>query len=136
MEQMWSELRLKRAISSRPIIISGHSLGAARASILTALMTREFMPPDAKVVCGEPKPGFSDFANLIAKVPMRSYCCGDDLGHDLVTEVPFTFPPENYVHPSKLISVKASPQPNDPFGPFKYHHMQLYNEAISKLKGM
>jgi hypothetical protein len=130
MEQMWGELRLKRTVSARPMILAGHSLGAARASILTGLMVRDNLAPALRVVCGEPKPGFADFANLIAKVPARSYCVGDDLGHDLITEVPFSFPPENYIHPVSLISVKASPQRHDEWGPFKYHHMELYQEAL------
>lgn len=128
MEQMKSEALEK--MTAKNFIITGHSLGAARADILTGLMLRDGHDPLRRVVFGEPKPGFSDFAQLISIVPSQSYCCGDDYGHDLVTDVPFSFPPENYVHPTPMTSVHNSPAINDRWGPFRYHHMQLYAAAI------
>lgn len=123
MEQVWAEAKGK---VGHDIAVTGHSLGAARAGILTGLMVRDGIAPIARVVFGEPKPGFKDFADLILPVPSRSYCAGDDRGHDLVTDVPFSFPPEQYLHPTSLISVSVSPAAADPWGPFRYHHMPAY----------
>jgi predicted lipase len=96
MEHMWADLK---PMLSQPAIITGHSLGAARADVLTALMTVDSVLPVARVVFGEPKPGLLDLAKLITGIPGRSYRNGDDTHHDLITDVPFSFPPEQYVHP-------------------------------------
>src|SRR4051794_1302223 len=70
MEHAWTDIR---PLLQQPAIITGHSLGAGRAAILTGLMVIDRLPPIARVVFGEPKPGFLDLAALIASVPGRSY---------------------------------------------------------------
>lgn len=129
MEQVWSEAE-PITTSSGGIVLVGHSLGAARADILCSLMVRDGVYPKARIVFGEPKPGFADFAEVISVIDGASYCCGDDYGHDLITEMPFSFPPEEYVHPTPLISVRGSPPRNDPWSAFRYHHFALYNAAV------
>jgi lipase (class 3) len=96
MEHMWTDLK---AMLSQPAIVTGHSLGAARAAVLTALMTVDGVPPVARVVFGEPKPGLLDFAKLITGIPGRSYRNGDSTHHDLITDVPLSFPPMQFVQP-------------------------------------
>lgn len=128
MEQILDEAR--PLIRDRcAVVVTGHSLGAARADILAGLMVLNGYSP-IRVVFGEPKPGFKDFAAVISNVPSAAYCNGDDKGHDLVTDVPFSFPPEEYVHPAPLTSLVVSPAPNDDWGVFRYHHWQLYDAAI------
>lgn len=119
----------------RKIILTGHSLGAARASILTGLL--RLSPerrPDvvARVVFGEPRPGFQQLAELVSQVGGSSYRNAADGRHDLVTDVPFAIPPEDYVHPTSLIDVSAAPDGGlvSRWGPFALHHVGLYVKAL------
>jgi len=132
MEHMWGELL---PMLGNPVIVTGHSLGAARAAILTALMVTDGHPPQARVVFGEPKPGLIDLADLIKDIPARSYRNGDATYHDVVTDVPMTLPPQQFVHPTPIVPVCAEPT-GDLFsrlGAFAYHHIQLYVAAVSAL---
>ncbi|MDB5612070.1 MAG: hypothetical protein JWP25_8970 [Bradyrhizobium sp.] len=116
-----------------PLYITGHSLGAGRAAILAGLLTIDGWKPAARVVFGEPKPGFAQLAELISAVPGRSYRNGDDRNHDPVTDVPFSFPPEQFVHPTPVINVTARPTPGlfGLYGIFSWHHMASYQEALN-----
>ena len=133
MEHMWGDLK---PMLSQPVIITGHSLGAARAAVLTALMTVDGVPPVARIVFGEPKPGLLDFAKLITGTPGRSYRNGDSTHHDLITDVPFSFPPEQYVHPTPIIPVCCRPAGIEfaDLGVFAWHHVGLYQTAIAQEK--
>jgi hypothetical protein len=128
MEHAWADVRL---LLKQPAVITGHSLGAGRAAILTGMMVKDGVPPIARIVFGEPKPGFADLAELIKGVPGKCFRNGDGTHHDLVTDVPFTFPPLEYVHPSPIIPVCAPPAANDRWGAFSYHHIQLYQVALA-----
>lgn len=129
MEHVWADLK---PLLVQPAIITGHSLGAARAGVLTALMVADKVPPNARVVFGEPKPGLLDFAKIVETVPGRSYRNGDELHHDLVTDVPFSLPPLQYVHPTPIIPVLKLPGPSlfEQLGVFAFHHMPLYEAAL------
>jgi Lipase (class 3) len=132
MEHMWTDLK---PMLSQPTIVTGHSLGAARADVLAALMTVDGVPPVARVVFGEPKPGLLDFARLIAGITGRSYRNGDSKNHDLITDLPFSFPPDEYVHPTPIVPVSAEPS-GDLFGKlgmFAYHHIELYEVALNRV---
>ena len=133
MEHMWADLK---PMLEQPAIVTGHSLGAARASVLSALMTVDHVPPVARVVFGEPKPGLVDFAQLITPVAGRSYRNGDDTHHDLVTDVPFSFPPMQYVHPTPIIPVCSRPNESEfaDLGVFAWHHIQLYQAALAAIQ--
>jgi lipase (class 3) len=128
MERAWADIR---ALLKQPVVVTGHSLGAGRAAILTGMMIRDGVPPVARVVFGEPKPGFQDLADLVAAVPGRSYRNGDGTHHDLVTDVPFSFPPLEYMHPTPIIPVYAPPAANDQLGAFSWHHIELYQTAVT-----
>lgn len=118
-----------------PISVDGHSLGAGRACILTALLTLAGKQPTYRVCFGEPKPGFQKLADILKPIPAWSYRNakpdGDWDDYDLVTAVPFSFPPEDFVHPAALTDVYAQPPENDPYGVFKYHHMTLYYQSLN-----
>lgn len=116
------------------VLVSGHSLGAARATILTGLMVQDGHAPRARVVFGEPRPGLPPLAKLIGSVPGRSYCNGNGILYDLITEVPVAIGPENYVHPSPLIHVCEEPGPEwtQQWGVFAWHAMPLYLAALEK----
>lgn len=119
-----------------PRILVGHSLGAARSAILTGLMVLGGVAPIARVCFGEPKPGFKTLAGILSHIPTFSFRNGDENHHDLVTDVPLSFPPEEYIHPNPLTKVSAPPPEGDRWGLFAYHHMSLYVEAVAGITGV
>ncbi len=132
MEKVWTEAP---PILTQPVIVSGHSLGASRASVMTAMMKVDGHVPVSRVIFGEPKPGLLDFSKIVECVPASSYRNGNDTHHDLVTDVPFSFPPLQYMHPTPIVPVCCEPT-GDLFakmGVFAYHHIGLYETAVATL---
>jgi len=131
--------RLSKDILARtkgPRVLAGHSLGAGRCRILEALLKEAGEPPLLTVCFGEPRAGFSTLAAYSADIPTRSYrnTGGNFIRqHDLVTDVPFHLPPEEYVHRCALTDISA--EPDVPLrlklSVFCYHHMPLYAQALS-----
>lgn len=131
MDRVWGELKAKLGEQVADLVICGHSLGAARGAILNAIMLAEFCAPAARYGFGEPRPGFQQLAFAIAPTPARVFCNGDDDGHDMVTEVPYTMAPLFDYRPS----VPAfEPCRGGRAGPaldyFRYHHVDLYVAAM------
>jgi len=127
LDRCWHRIKKQTA---GPWIVGGHSLGAGRADIMTGLMIEDGHAPLARVVFGEPKPGFAQLKNYLDAVPGRSFRNGDGHAHDLVTDVPITFFLEEYEHPTPLIEVLAAPAATATGGVFKWHNMLLYNAAV------
>jgi hypothetical protein len=123
-----------RSLATQPIIVTGHSLGAAESSNVTAYLILNGAMPARRVVFGEPKPGFSDHAALVSKAPGISYV--NSLGNhvDLVTDVPLTLPDFQFTRATPLVRVSAAPAPNDEWGLFSFHHIQLYMAATTALQ--
>ncbi|SRR5579871_684776 len=135
LDQVLQEYRDFRGNSGRKLVVAGHSLGAGRASILCGLAIVAGIVPAGRVVFGEPRPGFPPLARLLASIPdSRSYKNGKfgSFEHDLVTDVPVRIGPLQYVHPTPLVEVSALPPPDDEWGIFSYHHMQLYARALAQ----
>lgn len=129
MEHVWGELL---PLLTQPVIVAGHSLGAARAAILCGLMIADGRAPVRRVVFGEPKSGLADFCDLVKTVPGVSYRNGDGRHHDLVTDVPLTIPPDlAFGRPTPFVPVTALPPAFDQWGMFSYHHMPLYSAGVS-----
>lgn len=119
----------------QPVIVTGHSLGAARADLFAAILMLAGHSVVARVVFGEPKPGLPDFAQGLSAVPGRSYRNGNSEHHDLVTDVPLTLPPYQFVHPTPVVVVTAVPT-GDLFsrlGMFAWHHIELYQAALKEI---
>jgi hypothetical protein len=109
-----------------PAFITGHSLGAARASILAGLVHCHGFSVKQRVVFGEPRPGFGQLATILSTsgMSLRSYRNCDDP----VTEVPVAIEPLlPYQHASALIQLNA---PGEGVDPLKDHHIQLYVKGI------
>jgi hypothetical protein len=128
MTQVWAELKAGVPATDR-IIVTGHSLGGARAAILAGLMALDGRPPAARVCFGEPKPGFQALADITKDVPTLSYRNSDGDVNDIVTHGPLTVPPEEYVHQTKLIDQIVPTSGWPAWGPFRLHHCQLYADA-------
>lgn len=114
----------------RRLIIAGHSLGAMRGAICAALGALAGRPSVAYVGFGEPKPGYLSLRQLLeAHGVMRlPHSNGDQNGHDLVTDVPWTLPGLDYRHSNSLIHVGAAPEAGA-LHALKYHSMELYLKA-------
>lgn len=136
LEKMWGECA---PLLNQPTMVTGHSLGAARADILCALMVADERPPVRRAVFGEPRPGMPDFARFLKDVAGNGYRNGDARGHDLVTDVPLPVhmqPPFldlDFSHPKPLVDISASPTGDliQRREPFAYHHVQLYQAAMA-----
>lgn len=135
MRRQWQELRA--LLGDLPWIAAGHSLGAARACLLAGLGAANGRPPVRYVRFGEPRPGMQQLQTMLAQVPGISYqTMTAGAGHDLVPDVPFFLPPlYPYVHPQPLtaLAVQPAPPPDDPWGPYRYHHVQNYMRGLQSL---
>jgi hypothetical protein len=131
--ELW--MRLQNKLTTKPCVVAGHSLGAARASLFTGLMILAGHPPVRRLCFGEPRPGFPQSANIIAEVRARSFCNGNGRAHDLVTDVPFTTWVEDYVHATPLIPISAAPSEADveQYLIFAWHPMHLYASATPEV---
>jgi hypothetical protein len=116
------------AVVGKEIIVTGHSLGAARASILAGLLIDHGSALKARVVFGEPRPAFRQLATIIQQSGCESRSYRN--GADPVTQVPISFDPLlPYRHPSPLIDINVSPDPGD-LSPLQYHHINLYVKGV------
>lgn len=122
---------IKAIIGNDRWIAAGHSLGAGRAANVTALGILDGHPPLARIVFGEPKPGWQDFADLYGHAPGRSYrnvLASPGIGHDPVTDEPRSNLIEPYRRATALIDLTVAPDPADS-GEFVLHHIPLYASA-------
>src|SRR5208337_1832770 len=117
----------------KPFVICGHSKGAGEADNIVASACLDDNPPLMRCVFGEPRPGDKKFGQIMRNVASFSFLNEDLHGNDEITNVPWYIWPECFEHPSPLFFVSEPPAPNDDWGPFAYHHMQLYYAAATKL---
>lgn len=90
------------AITRPNPIITGHSLGAARAALYAGMLVNYYDDPKEVVLFGCPRPGAQTLTNLLKNVPIISY--RNRL--DPVTDVPLPLPPEfPYEHVRQLTGV-------------------------------
>lgn len=119
-----------------PVII-GHSLGGARAVILGAMFTLGVKPPSAVVAWGCPRPGTATMAKVLNDVPVRWYdnAPGDDA--DKVCTAPRTIPKIlPWQHIGLMTRFQEPAPPDDPWGPLRFHHFELYMAGTAKLDPM
>ena len=114
-------------VPSGPLIICGHSLGAARAVILSALLTRDGRVPIARICFGEPRAGFAKLGEILTPIKQqRSYRNRNATDHDEITDLPFFLPPLfAYQHPTDLTDLTVEPMPHVP-SIFQFHVPELY----------
>ncbi len=116
---------IKRAVGSH-VVITGHSLGAARALILGALLYCHELPPVQITVFGSPRPGFGNLRDVLldSGAEIRSYRNRDDP----VMQVPYWL--GLYVHPAPPIPLDVEPALGDR-SPLREHRIGLYVEGVT-----
>lgn len=115
------------------LAICGHSLGAARAAILTAMFVLAGRIPASRIVFGEPLSGFALLASIVARAVGRSYRNTQGVLHDQVTDWPHKFGVMDYRRATPLIDFSVSVPSWQWPDPFAFHHMQIYRGATAAL---
>lgn len=118
--------------SNRPYIITGHSLGAARACIAAGLLaitpfpSGSTIPPAALVTFGCPRPGFRTLSDVIKSsgAQVRIYKNRRDHVAEVPTLLPFW---EKPVHDTPIDGGETHER-----SLFADHHMSLYIEGMKK----
>lgn len=110
------------------VVLTGHSLGAARAWVMAGLMAARKRPPNQVTVFGSPRPGFAKLAGMIQSSGSVITSYRNRL--DPVTEVPFLL--GLYEHPAPLVQLHGMPGKMD-LTPFRDHHCNLYIDGLAEL---
>lgn len=110
------------------VVVTGHSLGGARARILAALLAYHTIPALQCCVFGSPRPGFANMRRVLEKsgTLLQSYRNREDP----VPLVPFMG--GLYEHTDQWVSLDAPAAPDD-LEPLRDHHMVHYMEGLGKL---
>lgn len=122
MERVVREVAVVLDVTAR-VVITGHSLGAARALIFAALGSYYHrFEPERVVTFGTPRPGFKKLSRVLAhyRVPMALYRNGEDP----VTKVPYLL--GLYKHPAQQIELGGGGAAN----PIEDHFIRRYVRAM------
>jgi len=115
--------------AGRSFILTGHSLGAARALLVAGLfVAKGRMLPAEVVTFGTPKPGMAKLSGILnhGGFPIRHYRNGPDP----IAELPLTLPPLlPYQKPQPDIVVSFAPA-IDADDVLRWHDETLYLEAL------
>lgn len=121
LDEIYAKVSL--VIGKNPIV-TGHSLGAARACIFGGLLAATNNPPAATVGFGCPRPGYDKLTEILEPIPVRLY----RNRYDPVTEVPVPVPllcP--WQHPRYLIHLSVPPLDD---GVLADHNITLYQAGV------
>lgn len=124
------------AVARRPVIVTGHSRGAAQACIFAGHLVAAGKAPVRLMVMGCPRPGYQQLADVLQAggVDIHSYKNGDDP----VTNVPFNIDLIGtkcdlpYVSVAPYIQLDEKPTPHDSWGPLAVHRIELYLAGLKK----
>lgn len=119
---------LLRPFLTGRVVISGHSLGCAHASILAGLCAINNIPVDQLFLFAPPRPGYKHLADLVRGhvktiVAFRN-------GPDPVPEVPLYIPLIAEFVPICNVTEIHQP-PEDQFDPFAWHAIFLYVRGMN-----
>jgi Lipase (class 3) len=131
----WCVELVKAMPQGRRITIIGHSRGGAQCQLVAALLELSGIMVAEVIAYAPPRVGFAQFQAWwnAAGIPLIPYCTRNAAGteHDYVPDVPYAIAAlgEPYVQ-WELSGLNVIPVPGDKWGPFKYHHMGLYAQAL------
>jgi lipase (class 3) len=108
-----------------PYAICGHSLGAALALLVGALLIDDGLPPIKTAAFAPPRVGGPNFVRTACSVPFCAY----RYGGDPVTEVPMTLPSV----PWTQVPLRILPATVPFLDPFHYHAIGNYVTAVHAL---
>lgn len=125
------------AVARRPVIVTGHSRGAAQAAIFAGHLVAAGKAPVQLMVMGCPRPGYQQLADVLkaGAVEIHSYKNGDDP----VTDVPFRIDLVGktcdlpYVPVGPYLPLYEKPAACDSWGFVAPHHIELYLAGLKKL---
>lgn len=115
-----------------PYAICGHSLGAALALLIGAMLSQDVfegraLTPVKIGAFAPPRVGGADFIKVATAVPFCAYRYGDDV----VPEVPLSLPP---LLPYVQVPLTALADTHKPgLGPFGCHHIDNYVAGVRAL---
>lgn len=123
---MSAALEAIAVLGSSCLVLTGHSLGGARARILAALLAIAGKPAVRCTVFGSPRPGFANLARVLQKsgTPLASY----RNRNDPVPLVPYLG--GLYVHPDAWTAVDSAPGAQD-LDPLRDHSIALYIASLT-----
>lgn len=129
MNKAWAAIRPRL---KQPTIVAGHSLGGARAAILTGLMVIDKQPPVRRVTFGEPRAGFARLREVISQVPATFYVNdGGGFLADPIPDVPIAVGSLVFVDSYRRTKISVKPSGRQfLWGPVASHHMELYRKAL------
>jgi triacylglycerol lipase len=90
LDAIWPDLEktLRQApFSTLPLLFTGHSLGAALATLAAARLVQEDRPPSALYTFGSPRVGNAPFASSLGGIPVFRVVDG----RDIIARVPLLF---------------------------------------------
>jgi len=118
-----------RGIVGSKVIITGHSLGGARARILAALFAYNGVPVDTVCVFGSPKPAFTNLARIIQKSSIKHLSFRNR--NDIVPCMPLTIEPFlDFVHTEDWMPISAAPAETN-LEPLRDHGIDLYAQGLA-----
>lgn len=133
LERRFSQIQ---TILGEHTVITGHSLGAARACIFAGLLAASKKPPLRVAAFGCPKPGYDKLTDILSMVPMGIYRNRVDPVTFVPVPIPLIGP---WQHNRGIIEVDISPaiMESDPTPwadfndavehfTFRDHHIELY----------
>lgn len=114
------------------VIVVGHSRGAGEATDFACDLVLAGRPPLALVVLAPPRTSIdSQQQELLKQVEVKRAYRNVAEPLDPVTAVP-----PWCSHPYDLIDINEPALANDPWGPLRSHHSELYGQAIAALDPM
>ena len=116
-----------QAIIKGPIILTGHSLGGARARIAAAKLAVRHVPVTQVCVFGSPKPGYARLTQILqaSKIAHTSY-------RNLSDPVPLVPTFAAFQHPDQWVATAAAPAPTV-LGKLADHEVALYVKGVAAL---
>lgn len=135
LDAVWRDIA--EALDPRnPFVLTGHSLGGARACLIAGRAVVSQRPPASLVTFGCPRPAFRKLHQVIAAVPQQHFRNRNKRAHDLITDVPYTTLVQRYVPPAPIIDVSEPPSDAQVRQSllFAWHGIELYQAAVARLK--